>query len=178
MKQLLKIFLAAFTGIGVTLCGLFLGYGFYDKAPKRLPEAYSSAVKTTDITKTGENTVIRYIYHYNADGEEMFFEESAPKALQGLDIDGVRALMPGYEICELTEQRLVVKRNIEGRSNCHYSIGEKDGYVAVFFENGILKEKTTTPVEGLAPEIQAQLIKGVKVDGSENLIKCLEDIES
>ncbi len=178
MKQLLKIIFAAFIGTAVTLCGLFLGYSFYDKAPERLPTAYTTAVKSPNIPKTSENTVVKYIYHYTDDGEETFFEETAPKALQNLDIDGVRALMPGYEICELTEQRLVVKRNIEGRSNCHYSIGEKDGYVAVFFENGILKEKTTTPVEGLAPEIKAQLVKGVKIDGRENLIKCLEDIES
>lgn len=178
MKQLFKIILAAFTGVAVTLCGLFLGYSFYDKSPQSIAAPYSAAVTNTSATKTCENTIVKYIYHYNEDGEETFFEEPAPKSLQGLDVDGVRAVMPGYEICELSEQRLVLKRTIDGRSNCHYSLGEKDGYVAVFFENGILKEKTTTPVDGLDPEIKAQLVKGVKIDGNENLVKCLEDIES
>jgi hypothetical protein len=122
--------------------------------------------------------VVKYIYNYSDDDEQVFYEELAPKFLQGLDIDGVKNALRGYEVCELTETSLVVKKNIDGRSNVHYSIGEKDGYVAVFFENGMLKEKTAMPMDGLATEIKAQIVRGVKVDGREELARYLEELES
>ncbi|GEM_PF-2204910 len=178
MKGFLKLFSAAFIGIAVTLTGLFLGYAVYDKVPKELPETvYAEPVPKAEPV-VGENTVVKYIYSYTQDGEQVFFEEMAPERLQGLNAEEVKNALRGYEVCELNENRLVVKKEINGRSNTYYSIGEKDGYVAVFFENGILKEKTATPVEGLEEEVKAQISKGIKIQGKENLARCLEDIET
>lgn len=177
MKAFFKLLGVAAAGVSITLCGLFLGYGIYSRAPKEIPRVYAQPVPEPEKT-VGAQTVVKYIYSYSDDGEQVFYEEMAPGYLQGLNIEGVKNALRDYEVCELTESRLVVKKNIQGRSNVHYSIGEKDGYVAVFFENGILKEKTATPIEGLDPKIKAEIIKGVTVDGSEELARCLEDIES
>jgi hypothetical protein len=167
-------------GLAVTLCGLFAGYKLYENVPSQIPQDYTPRLTYADTNKSvlGENAVVKYIYSYTEDDEELSYEEAIPKSLVGLDVDGVHLALRDYAVCELSEDRLVVKKTIEGRSNAHYLIGEKDGYVAVYFENGILKEKTATPVSGLSPEIKAQILKGVKIDGAEELVKCLEDIES
>jgi hypothetical protein len=167
-------------GLAVTLCGLFTGYKLYKNVPSQIPQSYTQPLpyNTTAEPVLGENAVVKYVYSYTEDGEELSYEEPIPQSLVGLDVDGIHLALRDYAVCELSEDRLVVKKTIEGRSNAHYLIGEKDGYVAVYFENGILKEKTATPVSGLSPEIKAQILKGVKIDGVEELVKCLEDIES
>lgn len=180
MKTFLKLLGTVAAGTVITVASLALGYSLYNQAPTELPQVYADEGINTEsgTAVVGENTVVRYIYHYTEDNEELLYEEKAPKYLQGLDAEGIKATLEGYEVCELTDNNLVLRKTIEGRSNAHYSIGEKDGYVAVFFENGILKEKTATPVDGLEPEVKAQIIKGIKIDGSEELARCLEDIES
>lgn len=177
MKSLFKIAAAFAVGTAVTLAGLSAGYLFYNKAPKSIPKAYAEPMVTAEPV-VGENTVVRYVYTYTDDDEQMFYEEKAPSYLLGLTAEGVKSRLRGYEVCELSDNSLVVKKTIEGRSNAHYSISEKDGYVAVFFENGILKEKTAAPVDSLPEEIKAQVIKGIKIDGREELERYLEEIES
>jgi hypothetical protein len=168
-------------GTVVTLCGMLAGYKIYIKASSSLslPQVYATenlAEKKAPVVST--DTVVKYIYTYTEDNEEVFFEEKAPEYIIGLTAEQIQNTLRDYELCDFTENRLVLKKEIEGRSNAHYSIGEKDGYVAVFFESGILKEKTATPIDGLDPEIKAKISKGISIDGVENLARCLEDIES
>jgi hypothetical protein len=178
MKRLLELLGVVSIGAVITLCGMLAGYRIYNRATQ-LPQVYATEnfAENAPIA-VGDNTVVKYIYTYTEDNEEVFFEEKAPAYLIGLTAEEIKTAMPGYEICDFTENRLVLKKEIDGRSNAHYSIGEKDGYVAVFFDSGILKEKTATPIEGLDPEIKAKISKGIQIDGIENLARCLEDIES
>ena len=180
MKTFLKMLGTILAGAVITFFSIALGYNLYNHTSSELPQVYANEgiYKGSNTAVVCENTVVRYIYHYSEDNQELIYEEKAPSYLQGLDTEGVKEALEGYEVCELTSDNLVLRKIIQGRSNTHYSIGEKDGYVAVFFENGILKEKTATPIEGLDPQIKAQIIKGIKINGSEELIRCLEDIES
>ena len=59
-------------------------------------------------------------------------------------------------------------------------MGERDGFVAVFYEdrdmNIRLKEQTDIPLAAL-PETEVQQLKeGLKIEGEENLAKILADL--
>lgn len=180
MKRFLKG-AALLTGCAVlALAGVASGYGLCgklgsDSRPRQQVYAYPPE---QNGARVGVNTVVRYVYSYTDDDGQLCFEQPAPSFLAGLDAEGVKRVLGDCEVCELTDDRLVVRKTIEGRSSAHYSIGEKDGYVAVYFENGILKEKTATPLDGLEPELKARVMRGIKIDGAQELVKCLEDIES
>ena len=177
MKNFFMRLAAVTAGIVMIIAGSAIGYRFFDGISKGAPRVYATPAPA-QIQRVDENTTVKYIYNYTDDGEQTFYEEPAPSYLYGLDTDGVKKALRGYEVCELSEDMLVVQKNIQGRSNAHYSIGEKDGYVAVFFESGILKEKTATPVDSLDPSVKAEVVRGIKVDGSEKLAAYLEEIES
>jgi hypothetical protein len=179
MKSLVQLLCVFAIGTVLTLGGLLTGYKIYSKVPKLNPDVYATEpIAERKALTVAADTVVRYVYTYTEDNEEVSFEEKAPDYLIGLTGEEVTDTLRDYELCEFTSDKLVLKKEIDGRSNAHYSIGEKDGYVAVFFDSGILKEKTATPIDGLDPKIKAQISKGIKIDGVENLARCLEDIES
>ena len=75
-----------------------------------------------------------------------------------------------------------MQKTVIGSSNQRYVIGEKEGYVAVFYEEeqqGIsLKEVTDIPIDGLSEDEKLRLGEGIKVLGKEALDRTLENYSS
>ena len=76
---------------------------------------------------------------------------------------------------------MVLKKEIEGGDIYdvpQYSMGEYQGNVALFYENGALLEKTNKPVNSLPEEEKEKVLAGEKVKNKEGIISFMENYES
>lgn len=132
--------------------------------------------------KITPSTKIVYEYYYEDDGKTQIFEEEPPYFLIDETEEHLRKAFVNWEIVSFDETEVVMRKSIEGRSNQHYTVGERGGYVAVFYKKEIngdnLKEITNMPVSALPVEEQERLEKGIDVSGENELHKILEDYGS
>ena len=93
--------------------------------------------------------------------------------------DRMESAYPSWQMDEFSPLRVVFNRSERGRSSQHYVLGEKDGYVAVYYkDSGVLKEVTSTPVASLNDDERKSVISGKEIDGDTHLYLCLQDLES
>ena len=73
-----------------------------------------------------------------------------------------------------------MKKTVLGPSNQRYIIGERDGFVTVFYdvEERFIKEITKTPIDSLPENERAAIIEGIRIVGDEKLLRALEDYTS
>ena len=75
-----------------------------------------------------------------------------------------------------------MKKSVDGPSSQRYVIGEKDGYIAVYYdvenEGMILKELTSTPITALSDSDRRNVEIGIRIIGKERLVRALEDYTS
>jgi hypothetical protein len=146
-----------------------------------LPPIDNKVVPVEDV-RIFSTTDMIYEYHYIDDGEIVRNNEKPPYFLMGLSKEELEHKFIDWEIIKFTKKEVVMKKYIEGKSEKHYIIGTKDGFVAVFYENEIngstLKEITGTLVNTLHNEEQDRLREGIVISGDEKLIKALEDYGS
>ena len=131
------------------------------------------------------STNIIYNYYYE-DGE--FYEstsELAPKFLIGMNAEELKNTFANsnWKVNNFSSAEVVLQKNIAKSDKQNYVIGEKNGYVAVFyyetnFDGLNLKEITSTPVNSLSLEEQERLKKGIKISGNDNLLLVMQDYES
>ena len=81
-----------------------------------------------------------------------------------------------------SSEQVILRCSIEGMSDEVYVLGEDDGFLAVFYEDGKkqlrLKERTELPLSALPDGEARQLQEGMRVIGEENLAKVLADFMS
>ena len=132
--------------------------------------------------RISEDTSIIYEYYYTEDGRIDVTEEDSPYFLLGKTEKDLGDLFTEWQIRDFDDDRVIMRKTVEGKSNQYYIIGIQDGYVAIFYKNEVncnnLKEITDTAVSILPIEEQQKLLKGIEVNGEENLVKILEDYGS
>lgn len=135
-------------------------------------------VKADTSSLVNKNTVLTFVSSYE-DGFSDTREIVAPEYMYGWTREKVKSAYPSWQMNEFSPTRIVLNKQESGRSSQHYVLGEKDGYVAVYYkDSGLLKEVTSTPVASLNAEEIKIITGGKEIDGDKYLYLCLQDLES
>ena len=118
-------------------------------------------------------TKIVYQYFYTQDRVMKKHIEPAPEFLQGLDLEQLKSIYTGWQVVFFSSEQVILRCSIEGMSDEVYVLGEDEGFLAVFYEDG-----TELPLSALPDGEARQLQEGMRVIGEENLAKVLADFMS
>jgi len=134
---------------------------------------------TQSIPLISSDTKIVYQYFYSRDRVTKEQVEMAPVFLQGLDMDQLKSVYNGWQVILFSPEKVILRCKIDGLSSETYIIGESDGFLAVFYEDGQkgihLKEKTELPITSLPDGERIQVKEGLRITGEENLARVLAD---
>ncbi len=135
-------------------------------------------VKSDISNSVGRNTVLTFVSNYE-DGFSDTNEIIAPVYMYGWSKERTEEAYPSWHMDEFSPSKVVFNKSEKGRSSQHYVLGEKDGYVAVYYKDtGLLKEVTSTPVNSLNNDEIKSVINGNEIDGDGRLYLYLQDLES
>ena len=134
---------------------------------------------TQSIPLISSDTKMVYQYFYSRDRVTKEQVEMAPVFLQGLDMDQLKSVYNGWQVILFSPEKVILRCKIDGLSSETYIIGESDGFLAVFYEDGQkgihLKEKTELPITSLPDGERLQVEEGLRITGEENLARVLAD---
>lgn len=164
MQNIFRTLTAALIGISVICSGIAVGYLIYEPVP--LPEEEKIEIPPLKPRITGD-TVIKYI---RSDGENSI---TAPYYMVGLTKTELEQQMSDWTVESFSPSMVVLNKTVENG----YTLGVKDGYVAVFRTDGSLKEMTNKPFSSLSEEEQEN-ITSVTITTEEELNRILEGLES
>ena len=175
------IFIAAFCSFLLFMLAgwrLTLWLGERDKNMEAAELSYAAKMEPRIL----KNTKMVYQYFYTKDKVTKEQIETAPVFLQGLDLEQLKSIYQGWQVILFSPEKVIIQCKIEGLSSETYILGEKDGFLAVFYEDGQkgihLKEKTEVPLTSLPAGEAEQIREGLRVTGEENLAKVLADLTS
>lgn len=141
-----------------------------------------SVVVTTETARIMPSTKMVYEYYYTEDGVTQTLEDVPPYFLLDMTLEDMKKVYTDWKIVSFSSEKVVMRKTLEAKSNEQYIIGEKNGYVAVYYKEAqhgiILHEITNTPLSALPLEEQERLLEGISVIGDENLSKILSDYTS
>ena len=189
-KALGIVALAIFCGF----IGAGLGYVYttakYGKGAAQADEPQKTAeIKEYEYTPTSvaeekitPSTKMVYQYYYTEDGVTEVQEDIPPYFMLDLTLSDISKYYTTWDIVSFSPREVVMRKTIVGQSQQRYVVGQKDGYVAVYYEEekeGIsLKEITGIPVDGLSEDEKLRLNQGIKVMGNDALARTLENYSS
>lgn len=141
---------------------------------------YTNNIQVSLPQKTTINTDTILEFHYNySDGLSSTQYTMPPEYMSGYTKEELEKAYSSWQMDSFSENRVVFIKNFETESTQHYVLKDYNGYVGVFYKKtGMLKELTSTPVASLSAADAEKYKKGFYVDGDENLVKCLEDLET
>ncbi len=138
-------------------------------------------VDQTEAVITAQTEMV-YQYFYTEDQTTKEQKEPAQSYLEGLTLQDIANIFSGWQILYFSNDRVILRCSIEGKSTEHYILGEEDGFLAVFYEDNEkkirLKERTDIPISALPQGDVLQLQEGFRVQGEENLARILADYSS
>lgn len=177
-----------------TFIGTGIGYVYttakYGKGTVQADEQENTAnIQAKDYTPTSTteqkitpSTKMVYQYYYTEDGVTEVQEEIPPYFMLDLTLSDISKYYTNWDIVSFSPKEVVMRKTIVGQSQQIYVVGQKDGYVAVYYEEeqeGVsLKELTGIPVDGLSEDEKLRLNQGIKVMGNEELARTLENYSS
>lgn len=140
------------------------------------------SLETSSSPKIIPTTKIVYEYYYLKDNI-IKKEEGLPMYfLLDLTFNDLKDMYPDWNILSFSENEVVMRKLVNEESEEHYIVGQKDGYITVFYDkekDGTnIHEITDISVEGLSETEKVLLNDGIYVIGQENLSKILEDYGS
>ncbi|OGO86312.1 MAG: hypothetical protein A2Y22_02240 [Clostridiales bacterium GWD2_32_59] len=193
----------AYALIILIILGLITFVYFYNinvKAPKNNMTTKNYSIKNDDkpdisassstqvasvyniVEKITPNTEIVYQYFYELDQKTVEEKEVPPYYMINMTEEELKNKYSDWQIKIFSSKQVVMQKNLKEKSPFYFKIGEKDGYIAVYYEkpvNGIsLREITDTPVNTLPKDEQDKIKNGITVYGEDELIKILEDYSS
>ena len=129
-----------------------------------------------------ENTKIIYEYvdkNFNLIKKR---EEYAPDFMIGKTREDLKSVLSSWYVVTFLENEVILRKVIKTYIPENYIIGEKDGYITIFYDEHIdgsnVKEITDIPILHFPEEEQERLRKGIKVSGMDELIRRMEDYSS
>ncbi|MGE4213565.1 MAG: BofC C-terminal domain-containing protein [Anaerotignaceae bacterium] len=177
-----------------TVMGTGIGYVYttakYGKGTVQADEQENTAeIQVNEYTPTSmaeekitPSTKMVYQYYYTEDGVTEVQEDIPPYFMLDLTLSEISKYYTTWDIVSFSPKEVVMRKTIVGASQQRYVVGQKDGYVAVYYEEeqeGIsLKELTGIPVDGLSEDEKLRLNQGIKVMGNEALARTLENYSS
>jgi len=166
-------------GSGPAALGLYAGAPYASATPAA--EDSPSPSPMPEIAKIRADTTIVYEYHHE-DGQTDTSQEAAPYFLIGMTEEEMTSQFTDWKVVEFSADKVVMRREIPGKSGQYYIVGVKDGYVAVFYQTPIngtnLKEITDTPVSTLPASDRQRLEDGIEITGDAALARIMQDYGS
>ncbi len=149
---------------------------------KETEKKEEDVLETSTAQKILPTTKIVYEYYY-LDDNIIQKEEGVPlHFLLGLTFNDLKELYPDWSILSFSEKEVVMRKTVNEESDQHYIVGQKDGYITIFYEeekDGTnIHEITNIPIDGLSETEKVLLNDGIYVTGEENLARILEDYGS
>lgn len=184
-----KLYLLS-AGLIIFIISIFVGFWIGSMAvdiPKNeKTEIYAAEKSSAAVSGTAEkitpNTKMVYEYYYPVLGETDTAEESAPYFMIDLTFEDLQKYYDDWQVTYFSPEKVVMRKDVYDERNQRYIVGEKNGYITVFYENDkdgeIVREITSILVSALPEEEQKRLADGITVIGDENLIKILQDYGS
>ena len=170
-----KRYLIPLTGLLLT-AAMSLGYNLAHSDAEE-PEPRISITPQRPAVLS-ENAEVEYVYNYSADKITEITSAPLPPYLIGLTEAEARERMAGFTITRFSADKITAVKYLKGESRQHYTLGEYNGYLAVYYKKGGgLKEVTNTPVSALSSE-EKKLLVTTEIIGNDKLARLLEDIES
>lgn len=132
------------------------------------------------ISKITPNTVIKY--NTVEDGViKSSTSKSAPYQMIGLTEEEFSKTIEDVKILSFTDELVVLEKDLYKKQDS-YIIGEKDGYIAVFYkdenDNITLKNETKILIQNLPEEDKKLLQNGINAKNDTELIRIIEDYTS
>ena len=127
------------------------------------------------------NAEVILTQNYKRCGHTITTTEMAPREIVNLGKEKVQEYYNGWNIEEVSANRIKLSINKSGICGEHYILRESDGFISISCKNDsgeyIFKGLTDIPVQYLPQEDIDKLEKGIEIVGKENLNKFLEDFE-
>ena len=164
-----------------------LAFG-YASVRKNMPKPDAQEVlppmeqATKEETVIGAQAEIVYQYYYTEDQITVEQIEPVQDFMTGLSLQQVQSIYHGWQVVFFSQDKVILRCSVEGRSDESFLLGEKDGFLAVFIEKKKktpeLYECTDIPLSILPETERQQIQEGVSILGEENLAKILSDYMS
>jgi hypothetical protein len=154
----------------VAIIGFFLSWmlGKYVATigPDISKEEEGKAVAAADDTRVTLNTVIEKRYVYTFCGHQVRKEEQAPKEFVGMTLDGLKKALPDSHIISFSQEKIVIKEEIDQYCNKHYILKDSGGYVCLMInKQGTaelkVEKKFTIKVSALRKDEKEKLNAGM-----------------
>jgi len=135
--------------------------------------------KPPAIARILPHTRIVYDYYYPISGGFETMIEYPAHFLLDMTEDDLAAMFVDWQVMSFSSYEVHLRQNIQTQYRL-YVIGVHNGYIAVFYDDEYysIKELTNRPIAALAAEEQQRLLEGIKVTGTEELMRALEDFSS
>lgn len=163
------------------LAGYYISLWMGERDKQMAAGADSRDVLQTQKEINAQTKMI-YQYFYTKDRVTKEQIELAPDFLQGLNMEQLQSVYNGWQVVLFSPERVILRCSIEGTSSEAFILGEDEGYLAVFYEDGNkalhLRERTDLPLSALPDGEARQIREGLRVTGEENLAKLLADYMS
>lgn len=138
----------------------------------------TEAAAAMSSAKITPSTKLVYQYYYEEDGQMIESEEQPPYFMIDMTREEMQEKYPDWQVQSFSEEEVVMRKSVQQKSHETYRLGIHEGYVAVYYENGVIKDILDTPISALTEEERQRLEKGIVVTGEERLIRLLEDYTS
>ena len=186
-KKYFFIILTAFLCILSCTSGYFIGLNHIRNTIKT-PMSEEAIEEKEDVpvlsavNEITPSTKMVYEYYYIDEGTTKISEETPPYFMLGLTFNDVVKYYTNWDVVSFSPKEVNMRKTVYGSDTQKYIVGEKDGYITVFYEeNGIrsdIKEITSINTNGLDSTEKEKLKKGISVIGDYALNRILENYSS
>ena len=177
----------------IALC-VVSGFGGYFAALKYTESenknivSQSEKINTEDLAVSSQDNSINpstkmvYEYYYADEGSTKVREDTPPYFMLGLTLDDMIKHYTNWKVVSFSPKEVVMRKTVYADDTQNYIIGEKDGYLTVFYEengekNGI-KEITSININGFSDEEKEKIKDEFAVSGDYDLNRVLESYGS
>lgn len=156
---------------------LVYNYNLSDRGNnKQFQNDKESRFSIEEIGVITEDTSLKFITKYK-DCDHFLIEEKRPEEFYlGLNFNQIQEIYANWEITEFNSDQVIFKLKKEGLCPEHYYVGIYNSQVAIFHNNGNLKEITDINVNLLREDVKIKLNEGIEVYGNEELLKLIEGL--
>ncbi len=137
---------------------------------------------STTVNRVTPSTEFIFRYHYTEDDNLVEKKEKPSYYEINMTEEDLKEKYKSWSIVSFSQEQVVFEQKVENKAPDYYVIGEKDGYIAIYYENpelGLrLREIVQRPINSLPVDEQNKIKEGIIIYGEENLIKVLEDYTS
>ncbi|MFI3173747.1 MAG: hypothetical protein R3Y53_00925 [Bacillota bacterium] len=149
--------------------------------PEAPVEIAESVAVNKELTLQPHSEIV-YEYLYTKDNITKAVEQVVEPFVVGMSQEELEDVFLDWQVVSFSEEEVVLRKSIQGKSDEVYVIGQIDGYIATFYEdeNKVMRlmEVTQIPLSILPEYEQRQLREGIFILGEENLLKLMADFST